>query len=57
MIMVRSAPFATATRAMRLNTQSGTGTPVADTTARSGPLDPDSSDAGRAIELARATST
>ena len=54
MIIVSSAPLATATRAIRLNSQAGMPTPVAWTTSSSGPLDADSSSAGRAAELASA---
>ena len=57
MIIVSSAPLATAIRAIRLNSQEGMLTPVASTTASSGPLDSCSSEAGSAIELASPTST
>ena len=56
MIIVSSAPFATATSAMRLKTQAGTGTPVASKTSSSGALDPASSAGGSAIALASPTS-
>ena len=56
MIMVSSAPLATATSAMALNSQSGTPTPVAATTSSSGPDDSDSSSGGRAVALATPTS-
>ena len=57
MLIVSSAPLATAMRAMRLNTQDGIATPLASTTAKSGPLERDSSSAGRAMLLARPTRT
>lgn len=57
MIIVSSAPFATAIRAIRLNSQEGMLAPAASTTDSSGPLDSYSSDAGSAMELATPTST
>lgn len=57
MIIVSRAPFATATSAIRLKIHSGTPTPDAETTASRGPVEPLSSSAGSAIELARPTST
>ena len=57
MIMVSSAPLATATSAMALKTQSGTPIPDAATTANNGPDDSDSSLGGKAVALATPTKT
>ena len=57
MIIVSSAPLATATRAIRLNRRGGTPTSAADTTASKGPEDAASSSAGRTTETARPTRT
>ena len=56
MIMVSSAPLATATSAMALNNQSGTPTPAADTTDSSGPDDSDNFSGDSAVALAMPTS-
>jgi hypothetical protein len=57
MIMVSRAPLATATRASRLNSHPGTGTPVTVTTSSSGALEDASRSAGSATDAAVPTST
>jgi hypothetical protein len=57
MIMVSSAPLATATRATALNSQSGMPASAARTTSSSGPEDAASSSGGSTTEAARPTST
>ena len=57
MMEVSRAPLATATRAIALNSQSGTATPLARTTSSSGPEEADSSPGGTTSEAVSPTST
>ncbi|OLT10633.1 hypothetical protein BJF77_07705 [Kocuria sp. CNJ-770] len=57
MIMVSRAPLATATSAMRLNSQPGTAMPEAATTSSSGALEAASRSAGSTTDAAVPTST